>query len=207
MKYVLVLSVAILVGLVSSRLRNRSPAPVDGVPSPTGPPVAGPVRRPASPARVFPAPKQAFVPALLQIKSGDPIQLDRIASDLEYQMKIRRHVQLRAMMNSPAKDSEDFRTVDAVVQRYGFGIDLIPAAYGYAWQRQDLERRFPPQNSNPNPEHGFRMGMAESDFRLLLERNHGRTSEEFIRELQGLSLTTPFGLIGTVIAQGEVLYE
>ena len=63
------------------------------------------------------------------------------------------------------------------------------------------------QNSNPNPEHGFRVGMAESDFRLLLERNLGRTSEEFIRELQGLSLTTPFGLIGTVIAQGEVLYE
>lgn len=207
MKYVLALSLAILVGLVSSRLRNRLPAPVDAVPSPTGPPVAGPVKRRASPARVFPAPKEAFVPALLQIRSGAPIELDRIESDLEYQMKIRRHVQLRAMMRSPAKDSEDFRTVDAIVQRHGFGVDLIPAVYLYAWQRQDLERRFPPQNGNLNPEHGFRMGMAESDFRLLLERNHGRTSEEFIRELQGLSLTIPFGHIDTVIAGGEVLYE
>jgi len=110
-------------------------------------------------------------------------------------------------MRSPAKDSEDFRTVDEIVQRHGFGVDLIPAAYLYAWQRQDLERRFPPQGGNPNPEHGFRMGMAESDFRLLLERNHGRTSEEFIRELQGLSLAIPFGHIDTVIAGGEVLYE
>ena len=207
MKYVLALSFAILVGLVSSRLRNSSSAPVDGVPSPNDRPVAGPVKRHASPARVFSVPKEAFVPALLQIRTGDPIQLDRIESDLEYQVKIRRHVQLRAMMRSPAKDSEDFRTVDAIVQRHGFGVDLIPAAYLYAWQRQDLERRFSPQDGNPNPENGFRMGMVESDFRLLLERNHGRTSEEFIRELQGLSLTIPFGHIGTVIAQGEVLYE
>ena len=92
MKYVLALSFAILVGLVSSRLRNRSSAPGDGVPSPNDRPVARPVKRHASPARVFSTPKEAFVPALLQIRSGDPIQLDRIKSDLEYQMKIRRHV-------------------------------------------------------------------------------------------------------------------
>ncbi len=149
----------------------------------------------------------AYVPARLLIKSGDPIQLNRIESDLEYQLKIQRHVQLRAILNSPARDSEDFNRVDAIVQKYGFGVDLIPAAYSYAWERKELERRFPPKDGAPNPQQFFRTGMVDSDFVLLLERTYGRTSQELVRELQDLSPVVSFGTRDTVISEGEKLYE
>ncbi len=141
------------------------------------------------------------------IRTNGAMDLSRISTDLEYQLRVRRHVQLRALLNFKARDSDDLRAVSYLVERYGYGPDLIPMAYLYSWQRADHERTFPSQNGRVSPDAAFRIGMLDTDFLLHLERGYGNTSQEFIQELQRLHPTTDFGVINTTVANGEPFYE
>ncbi len=146
-------------------------------------------------------------PAWGTIRTNGTLDLSRISTDLEYQLRVRRHVQLRALLNSKARDSDDLRSVSYLVERFGYGPDLIPMAYLYSWQRADHGRTFPSQNGRESPDAAFRIGMLDTDFLLHLERCYGNTSQEFIQELQRLHPTPDFGVINTTVADGEPFYE
>lgn len=143
-----------------------------------------------------------------RILTNGVIDLNQGGDEFKYDDRIRRHVQLRAILNSPVRDTEECLQIAEIVIRHEYRLDLLPMAYSYAWQMKDFKRRFPDnENGSPNGEAAFRMGMLQTDFITHLERTYGRVSQQFVDELLAVAPTRDFGRINTHVSNGEPLYE
>lgn len=133
------------------------------------------------------------------------LSLHRLENDLEYRDVVRRHVQLRALMNSPARDTPECIAVGAMAEAYGYPIEVVPMAYRFAWERKAIQQKLAaPENDG---ERRIRLKMSESDFVMLIRRYQGRKHPEFLDALKALDPKVPFGHLDVSVNDGEPLFE
>lgn len=208
-EWLLIVVIFVLAGMVvwgpvpstasSRRGTSETVATPSDLPAPSSPrqrPVHG---RPARDAAARP-PYWAAIRTNGVIVLPDPGTPDATRSD-----QLRCHVQLRALLHSPARDTEECHRVAALVTAYGYPLELVPMAYRHAWQRYNLNRSLAGESFAGERE--MRLGMEDSDFRLLLERSYGGIKDGFIDALVQIQPEVSFGFIHRGIAQGEPRLE
>lgn len=139
------------------------------------------------------------------VTNAQPIELHRIAGDLEYSARVRRHVQLRALLRSPARETPECIQVGLAAIAHGFPLEIVPMAYRYAWERRAIAAAL--GRPEDQAEREIRLDMADADFSMLMKRVHGRDEQGFLGAVRAIEPVTAFGHLETGIRDGEALLE
>lgn len=136
---------------------------------------------------------------------GNLIEVSKIASDIPYSLRVQRHVQLRALLNSPARDTAECIQLGQLAEAYGFPLEIVPMAYRYAWERKMIGEQF--AKPEDDAERQIRLEMADSDFEVHLQSAHGKHSREFRDAVRAVDPKVAFGHISKGVRDGEALLE
>lgn len=165
----------------------------------SGAAAAGPVaaREPEDPA-----------PWLAQIRTNGVFDPQRVSAEPGYLESVERHLRLRALVRSPARETPECRALVELARRRGLSLAAVPELYNALWEVRAMERRLQRTDQAVRQDAMQTLGLLElEDFMSRFRRNHRVEPGPVFEELMGLGLhpTVFFGNPDVVTKPGEPL--
>ncbi len=143
-----------------------------------------------------------------RIRTNGVLDGRRMTNDLAYRGEVKRHLKLRALLRSPARETPECAAIIGLVERRGLSLAAVPDLYHALWEARTAERReqaaagVTERNSI-----GFVRSVATEDFLHRFRRDFAVDPGPVFEELVGLPIepTVYFGVPDVGLRPGEVL--
>jgi hypothetical protein len=139
--------------------------------------------------------------------SEETFDMDRRRKDPVYAQRVKRHIQIRYYMQSPAKDTPECEAVRVLLMQYGIGLEGVGEAYNFAWDYATWTKRI---SNAPTLVHKTGLEqmreMRYDSAVTTFSSKYGITNAALIDALIKIQPKVFFGTYNPSLQQGEPLY-
>lgn len=143
-----------------------------------------------------------------RIRTNGWFEPEKLRGNSEYLASLKRHQRIRALLQSPARETAECQAIIALTERRQLSLAAVSDLYNALWEIRTMERRLQSSDNTAQREGMESIGLTElEDFMHRFHRDHGVEPGPVFDELLRLDLhpTVFFGIPNPGVTPGEAL--